>query len=423
MTTGKALDGKPYEGNPHVRFDEEEAVSTTARRGSLLCNIVTKLCAVFAIACQCCTENAVACTAIIVGKNASATGHVLIGHNEDVGGAVMRHAMLPAHDGTAAAFWSEAKNPNGGDKVAGLLYNEHGVFVVSNNGGVMRNWGGEKYSLPDEGYYSSVTDGGLGYNLRVKMIKRARTAREGVDIMVALIEKHGYNQDSRNFLIADADEAWIVEVLYGRRYIARRVPDDEVVVYPNCLVFNKPRAGDIMSKCFSEKGNDFDVIKAYQGPRSWKSVYNCYRWRELYRLVAGVTVDAKDEYPFSVKVAHKITVENIKKGLCSHYEGCEYEVKARHPKKGPGIIAPICRDTTVQSIVCELMPNTSETVMHMTVGRPCEKPYGVYRPFGGKLPEDTVYGKEALERIKHFDAPIAGAIDGIREDGRCDCAS
>ena len=37
MATGKALDGKPYAGNPHVRFDEGEvAPAATPRRGSLL---------------------------------------------------------------------------------------------------------------------------------------------------------------------------------------------------------------------------------------------------------------------------------------------------------------------------------------------------------------------------------------------------
>ena len=30
MTTGKALNGKPYAGNPHVRFDEGEVASCTA---------------------------------------------------------------------------------------------------------------------------------------------------------------------------------------------------------------------------------------------------------------------------------------------------------------------------------------------------------------------------------------------------------
>jgi len=37
MTTGKALNGKPYAGNPHARFDEGEfAPAATPRRGSLL---------------------------------------------------------------------------------------------------------------------------------------------------------------------------------------------------------------------------------------------------------------------------------------------------------------------------------------------------------------------------------------------------
>ena len=37
MATGKALNGKPYAGNPHVRFDEGEVASAaTPRRGSLL---------------------------------------------------------------------------------------------------------------------------------------------------------------------------------------------------------------------------------------------------------------------------------------------------------------------------------------------------------------------------------------------------
>ena len=42
MATGKALNGKPYAGNPHVRFDEGEvAPAATPRRGSLLYDIVS----------------------------------------------------------------------------------------------------------------------------------------------------------------------------------------------------------------------------------------------------------------------------------------------------------------------------------------------------------------------------------------------
>ena len=51
MATGKALDGKPYAGNPHVRFDEGEvAPAATPRRGSLLYKtMTTAICALFAV--------------------------------------------------------------------------------------------------------------------------------------------------------------------------------------------------------------------------------------------------------------------------------------------------------------------------------------------------------------------------------------
>ena len=46
MTTGKALNGKPYAGNPYVRFDEGEVASAaTPRRGSLLYRKMTAVAA------------------------------------------------------------------------------------------------------------------------------------------------------------------------------------------------------------------------------------------------------------------------------------------------------------------------------------------------------------------------------------------
>jgi len=53
MAKGKALDGKPYAGNLHVRFDEGEvAPAAKPRRGSLLYKrrIMTSLCAIAAVA-------------------------------------------------------------------------------------------------------------------------------------------------------------------------------------------------------------------------------------------------------------------------------------------------------------------------------------------------------------------------------------
>ena len=376
----------------------------SVRKGVAM-NTVLKCTAIAVLFCGCALREAVSCTAIVVGRKASTTGRVLIGHNEDGGGAFMRHAMLPAKDGNAEVFWAEAKKKAGGDKVAGLVYSKRGVFVISNNGGVMRSWDGETFALPEEGSCSSVTGDGIGYELRFRAVERAHTARECLDIMIALVEKHGYNQYSRNFLVADSSEAWILEVLYGRRYVARRVPDDGVVVYPNCLIFNRLREGDLASENIRAKGADFDVIRFYQGPRTWKSPYNLYRWMETYRTVAGVSLSAGDEYPFSVRPARAVSPADIKRALSSHYEGRPCEVKERHPEKNPKIIAPVCRDSTLQSIVCEMGSVPEETVMHMSVGRPCEVGYRVYRPFGKVLPEDTVFGEEALLRLKNRALP------------------
>ena len=351
----------------------------------------------------------VACTAFVAGRKASGTGYVLVGHNTDIFDDVaVRHAMLPRGEGKAEVFWAETKKVAAGDRVAGCFYNEHGVFVTSNNGGVMSEWDGERFSLPDEGRDSSLSGGGIGYNLRVRMIERAKTAREGVKMMAELVETFGYSETSRNFVVADASEAWILEVLKGRRYVARRVPDDAVTAYPNCLVFNRLREGDLASANIRAKGPDFDVISFYQGPRTWKSPYNLCRWRELYRIAAGVEIDAGADYPFSVRPSHLVSVDDVKRGLSTHYEGRPCEVKGRHPAKNPKIVEPVCRRSTRLSIVCELRPNPAETVFHMTVGRPCEVQYGVYRPFAGELPPDTVRGAEAAERLLSFGRPLAG---------------
>ena len=42
MTKREAINGKPYAGNPHVRFDEREVVSATPWHGSLLYKILIK---------------------------------------------------------------------------------------------------------------------------------------------------------------------------------------------------------------------------------------------------------------------------------------------------------------------------------------------------------------------------------------------
>ena len=371
----------------------------------IVANSGTRICVV-AAAVAAAAFDASACTAILVGKKASATGRVIVSHNEDhYAGCFMRYAYLPRRPGAAAAFWSEVKAKEGPQPIAHSFFNEHGVVVFSNNGGVVPEWAGKKGELPEEGESSSLTGGGIGYRLRCDMIETARTAREGVDIMTNLVTRFGYTKPSRLFTIADRDEIWVVEVLKGRRFVARRCPDDEVVAFPNCLTVNKLRPGDIASANIVAKGPDFDFLAFYQGPRDWKAPYNLHRWQGAYKIAAGVDVEAGAEYPFSVKPAHKVSVDDIKRALSSHYEGTPWEISPKHPVNTHFNFQPICRNTTLESLVFEMGSVPAKTVVHIAVGRPCEVPYVAFKPHAGKLPPGAATGEKALRRLRDHDLP------------------
>ena len=385
----------------------------------------------FAVAFAVAAVSASACTAVIVGKRASATGCVMVGHNEDGGGSVVRHAFVPAADGNFAFYWSEIKHLKGNCIPGDLLLNEKGVLVLSNNGGFMSDWCGRRGKLPDEGDASKLVDGGIGFELRRDVALKARTAREGVDIATNLVSRFGYNCASRIFTIADKDEAWVVEVIRGKRYAARRVPDDAVVVHPNCLSIQKVRPDDIVSANIAAKGPDFDFTAAYQGPRTWRSPYNLQRWRGLYRATTGVDLP-ETEFPFSVKPLQPVTAKMIKTGLSSHYEGTPQTVKP-HPAKADETTertaAPICRSSTQESIVCVFAEGVTNLVLHSATGRPCETPYAAYRPLADVLPTDASCGEMALKRFREHANPLPPpakvcifAGRGPKSNGACEYA-
>ena len=366
--------------------------------------------------------DATACSAILVGKKASSTGYVIASHNDDGSLSLkVRHGFVPAREGKLGFFWTEFKDPKGGVTPGDTMLNESGVLVMSNNGGFMKTWMDRSGKLPDEGGYSSLTDGGVGFELRRTIAEQARSAREGVDVATNLLTRFGYNQDSRNFAIADKDEAWVVEVIKGRRYVARRCPDDAVVAYPNCLTVTGIESGDIVSGNIEARRDTFDFIAAYQGPRSWRSPYNLYRMRYLYKGACGIDPGEPETYPFSLKPEAPVTAAKIMSTLSTHYEGTPDAVTP-HPSKADEVNervkAPICRVGTLESIVCLFAGNVTNIEMKIATGRPCETAYASYRPLGGVLPTDVSRGEEAVRRLENrgeaIPAPVkVGVYTGI----------
>ncbi len=350
-----------------------------------------------------------ACTAFVVGKKASATGCVIVGHNND-GFGPMRYAILPATDSapalqeqgrvkglgggkSGALYWQAVYSDKAkvGKATGDVLLNEHGVIMFSNSGGFMREWGGKESALPDEETGKTV-DGGIGLALRFEVVRRATSAAEGVKIAMALIDKYGYGPDARTFTIADRDEAWILCAVKGRRYVARRCPDDAVMAYPNILPVGRILPGDIVSPGIAVQRDTFDFAAAYQGIRTKHDLSQKYRVLEFYRIAAGVDVD-EQELPWSVKPAHLVTVDDLKRGFSSHAVG-----KGRisvHPEEVPGVAWPICRLKTLESVICRFAANPAEACISLAPGHPCETKYDEFRPFKDASPAYFATGAAA----------------------------
>ena len=365
-----------------------------------------------------------ACTAFVVGKKASATGHVIVGHNND-GFGPMRYAILPATDSapalqeqgrvqglgggkSTAIYWQAVYSNRGrvGRSTGDVLLNEHGVMMFSNSGGFMREWGGKESVMPDEETGETV-EGGLGLALRFEVVRRAKSAAEGVKIATALIDRYGYGPDARTFTIADCNEAWILCAVRGRRYVARRCPDDAVMAYPNILPIGRILPGDIVSPGIAAHRDTFDFAGAYQGVRTKHAPSQRHRIAEFYRIAAGVAVDEK-VLPWSVKPAHPVSADDLKRGFSSHAVGPGRE--SVHPEEIPGVAWPICRRATLESVVCQFAADPAETLISLAPGRPCETRYDEFRPFKDAPPAYFATGA-AAERLLagRFCVEIEGA--------------
>ena len=365
-----------------------------------------------------------ACMTFVVGKKISPTGHVVVGHNEDDWPPFETHhglltardwpegAVLPATAGcnpcvpqarhTLAAYWGEVKFPYG-DGNADTFLNERGVFVVSDSGGNST----ERMDDP-----SMLLDGGVKFNLRRAVGERATSARDGVRIICELVEKYGYAPSARIYTVADKDEAWLVQVVHGRNYVAVRCPDDEVTIMPNLYTVYEldawPAEDVIVSpglmenakrKGFWDGVSKFNFAKAYQGSYDYGEEHafehpnNTGRFRQAIRLLTGREWPEGKPYPFSVKPAKSsFSVDDLRAVMTAHNAPLR---DGRHVLE----TWSICSSTTIESEICVFADDPLDAEMQVAVGRGCERPYYRFRPFRDGLPAEIDESSTAEERL------------------------
>jgi dipeptidase len=310
------------------------------------------------------------CFGIVAGCKATTDGSVLLGHNEDDGGEQMLNIYIAAKNpqkGTHKFIWAEFP----GMEVADAFMNEYGVAVASDN-------------CPSREDKEDYTDGGILFNIRMDVAKYATSARDAVRLIGMNVEKYGYRDSGRSYIVADTHEGWVVSIVRGRHWIAQRVPDDKVMTIPNYYVIDKidlndtdnfMGSADIVTYAESRgwynpaTDGEFSFRKAYGAPKTLTSASNTGRHAGALAHFAGKDFRYDVEtVPFVVTPARKITTQDVMDALCTHRVGGD------RTKVQP----LVCNNRTVLSTVCQLrdwMPRELGCVMWICPGKPCTELY------------------------------------------------
>ena len=225
----------------------------------------------------------------------------------------------------------------------------------------------------DEANGKPETPGGIGEeDIITLVLPYVNTAREGVKRLAELLETYG-TYESNGIIISDVDEIWYVETIGGHHWIARRVPDEAYVTMPNQLgidefdlddAFGEQRdclcsadlrewmAANYLDLTFSDAdlglaGSDdedaagtdgvhalFNPREAFGSHTERDHVYNTCRAWVMQRALnpsdiwdgpdADFTPDS-DDIPWCRVPERRLTIEDVKDVLSSHYEGTPYD--------------------------------------------------------------------------------------------------
>ena len=206
-----------------------------------------------------------ACTTILVGKDASYDGSTIIARNEDSANgefcpkrfivvkpedqprkykSVLSHVEIDLPDNplqyTAVpnadlkeGIWGEAgvNEANVAMSATETLTTNERVLGADPFVELTPAKGKEG----EEGYEPEVA-GGIGEeDFLTLVLPYVTTAREGVERLGALLEEYG-TYEMNGVAFSDVDEIWWLETVGGHHWIAKRVPDEAYVTMPNQLV-------------------------------------------------------------------------------------------------------------------------------------------------------------------------------------------
>ena len=321
------------------------------------------------------------CTTILVGKKASCDGSTMIARNDDSGAGHFtpkKFVVVKPEDQPKVyqSVISHVKvelpeNPMRYTAVPNALEGE-GIWAASgvNEAGVGMTATETITSNPrvlgadplvvcqpaEEG--KEEAPGGIGEeDIVCLVLPYIRSAREGVKRLGSLLEQYG-TYEMNGIAFQDPDEIWWLETIGGHHWMARRVPDEAYVVMPNQLGIDSFDLEDAFGAqkthmCSADLkefidahhldlsqdgvlnprdafGSHDDADHVYNTPRAWfmeryLNPHTC-KWDGPDARYTPVS----DDIPWCMEPEKKITVEDVKYLLSSHFQGTPYDPYASY---------------------------------------------------------------------------------------------
>jgi dipeptidase len=300
-----------------------------------------------------------ACTNLIITRGASRDGSVIVTYTVD-GEFHPNLKAVPAAD-HAPGELQEIKDWDGQVRlripqpahsyaVTGIM-NEHQVIIAETTFD-----GRPELENPK---------GGFDYwPLMQVVLERARSAREAIQVMTDLVREYGYCSTGESFSIADAQEAWILELIgpgpggAGALWVAQRIPDGMICAHANKARIGRFPLNDPDNCRYAPNVISFAIAKGYYNPATdgafsfceaycpataQKLRYTESRVWSLFRRAApsqplgldycrGVAGAAR--YPLWLKPDHSLTVPEAMALMRDHYEGTPLDM-TQGPDAGP----------------------------------------------------------------------------------------
>ena len=232
--------------------------------------------------------------------------------------------------------------------------------------------------------------GGIGEeDIVVLVLPYIRSAREGVLRLAELLERYG-TYESNGIAFNDEKEIWWLETIGGHHWMARRVPDDVVVINPNQFGMDAFDLEDafgaqkdhLCSKDLREFiaenhldlnqngafnprdvfGSHRDMDHIYNTPRAWFMGRFLTPYSHRWDGPEAEFNPESDNIPWSLVPDRKIAVEDVKYMLSAHYQGTPYNPYTNQNTGKRGMYRSIGINRTGVTSVCQIRPDQPEAV-------------------------------------------------------------